>query len=202
MSRKRHKRTHIRLSSSSCGASLPGRSTSKLLTLTCAEKLSFSFDSCFSLKQNKKKKTEKPKLDFYTYSQLGVDTNHLGNFRAQSGYSSDTRKRPRESTGQRFEANFQSCLSLLLNLDQQRKKKTKHLFFSWLLFASFVLFPYCMGFPDAERFYSKLTHTSKSWLRTKTSLKMPSCKWLLFESLSQHIQTSGASKTAQTLQLQ
>lgn len=26
---------------------------------------------------------------------------------------------------------------------------------------------------------------------------MPSCKWLLFESLSQHIQTSGASKTAQ-----
>lgn len=128
MARKRHKRTHIRLSSSSCGASLPGRSTSKLLTLTCAEKLSFSFDSCFSLKQNKKK-TEKPKLDFYTYSQLGVDTNHLGNFRAQSGYSSDTRKRPRESTGQRFEANFQSCLSLLLNLDQQRKKKTKHLFF-------------------------------------------------------------------------
>lgn len=77
-----------------------GVQDSKLLTLTCAEKLSFSFDSCFSLKQtNKNNNNKNPKLDFYTYSQLGVDTNHLGSFRAQSGYSSDTRKRLRESMG-------------------------------------------------------------------------------------------------------
>lgn len=44
-----------------------------------------------------------------------------------------------------------------------------------------------MGFPDAERFYSKLTHTSQSWLRTRTSLKMPSCKWCaLPKSLTAH----------------
>lgn len=79
-----------------------------------------------------------------------------------------------------------SVITFKLRSAKEEKKQNTY-FFSWLLFASFVLFPYCMGFPDAERFYSKLTHTSQSWLRTRTSLKMPSCKWCaLPKSLTAH----------------
>lgn len=48
-----------------------GVQDSKLLTLTCAEKLSFSFDSCFSLKQNKKKKPKRQNWTFIHTHCLG-----------------------------------------------------------------------------------------------------------------------------------
>lgn len=58
-----------------------------------------------------------------------------------------------------------------------------------------------MGFPGAERFYSKLTHTSQSWLRTRTSLKMPSCKWCaLPKSLTAHSDIRSQQNCPKTLQ--
>lgn len=118
-----------------------GVQDSKLLTLTCAEKLSFSFDSCFSLKQNKKKNQKDKTGLLYILTAWG-GYKPLGQFQSPERLFLRHQEEPRESMGQRFEANFQSCLSLLLNSDQQRKKKTKHLFFflaSFCLLCSFSL---------------------------------------------------------------
>lgn len=169
-----------------------GVQDTKQLTLTCAKELSFPFDSWFSLKTKQNR----------AFIQLGVDTSHSCNFRAQGGYSLDIREGQRTNIrGRVSRLTFKVVCHLLLHLYQQRNfkkekgKKKKTLFLSWLLFASFVLFLTVWGF-QMHKDFTLSWHFFKElalWgLEHSWKCRIAN---VLFRSLSQHIRTSGASKS-------
>lgn len=141
-----------------------GVQDTKQPTLTCTKEFSFPLDSCFSLKTKQNR----------TFIQLGVDTSHFCNFRAQRGYSLDTGEGREKGCG--FGRVSRLTFKVVCHyfytyiskgIFKKRKKKIrkekKTLFFSWLLFASSVLFLTVWGF-QMHKDFTLSWHRLQSWL--------------------------------------